>query len=72
MAMNAPPAKKPLTLRLAVPPLPKGEGENSKSQPSPRREGARRRRAGEGSLSTPLDFDGAQYPFLLALHRLEE
>ena len=27
--------------------------------PSPRGEGGRRRRAGEGSLSTPLDFDGA-------------
>ena len=60
MAMNASPAKKPLTPRLAVPPLPKGEGEKSKSQPSPRGEGARRRRAGAGSLSTPLDFDGAQ------------
>jgi hypothetical protein len=57
--MNASPAEKPLTPRLAVPPLPKGEGEKSKSQPSPRGEGARRRKAGEGSLSTPLDFDGA-------------
>jgi hypothetical protein len=45
--------------RLAVPPLPKGEGEKSKSQPAHRGEGARRRRAGEGALSTPLDFDGA-------------
>ena len=35
MAMNASPAKKPLTPSLAVPPLPKGEGEESKSQPSP-------------------------------------
>jgi hypothetical protein len=59
MAMNASPATKPLTPRLAVPPLPKGEGEKSKSQPSPRGEGARRRRAGEGFLSTPLNFDGA-------------
>jgi hypothetical protein len=59
IAMNASPAKRPLTPRLAVPPLPKGEGKKSESQPSPRGEGARRRRAGEGSLSTPLDFDGA-------------
>jgi len=35
------------------PSLPKGEGWKSKSQPSPRGEGARRRRAGEGSFSTP-------------------
>jgi hypothetical protein len=57
--MNVSPAKQPLTPRLAVPPLPKREGEKSKSQPSPRGDGARRRRAGEGSLSTPLHLDGA-------------
>jgi hypothetical protein len=62
-------AKKPLTPRLAVPPLPNGEGEKSKSQPSPRGEGARRRRTGEWSLSTLLDFDGALSNEQLRLRR---
>jgi len=67
MATIASAAKKPLAPRLAVPPLPKGEGEKSKSQPSPRGEGTRGRRAGEGFLSTPLEFDGALKSALIRL-----
>jgi hypothetical protein len=62
------PAKRPLT-RLAIRqltdhPLPKGEGgfnnshAHEKRQPSPRGEGARRRRAGEGFLPIQLGFEG--------------
>jgi hypothetical protein len=59
-----------LTPRLAVPPLPRGEGEKSGSHPSPKGEGARRRRAGEGSLRRPLDFDGGLTPRRKALSDL--
>jgi hypothetical protein len=57
-ATNASP--RPLT-RPDMPghPLPNGVGRKSKSQSSANGESARRRRAGEASFSTPLDFDGA-------------
>ena len=69
VAMRASPAKKPLTPRLAGPPLPKGEGEKSKPQPSPRSEGTQRWRAGEGAHSTLLDFGGALTQRRLVLTR---
>src|SRR5208282_2773383 len=68
--------KRPLTpttrktwgpLRLAVPPLPKGEGNNQsvrrrtqKTTASPRGEGGRGTRSGEGSLLTPAPLRGQQ------------
>jgi len=59
MAINASPAKKPLTARLALPALTGERERNQNHSPLTGGEGARRRRAGEGSRSTPLDFDGA-------------
>jgi hypothetical protein len=59
MAINASPAKKPLTARLALPALTGERERNQNHSPLTGGEGARRRRAGEGSLRSPLDFHGA-------------
>src|ERR1039458_5826926 len=59
-AMYASPAKRPLTrpdMRDTLSPRERDRYQNN--SPLPGGESAQRRRAGEGSFSTPSDFDGA-------------